>query len=160
MSILFNLIKYKGVIPFESGVERFNKEKIGKGYALNYLFNKIHNEQEFSQYSCEAYIILDADNVIKPNFITEMNKMFDSGYEMLTSYRNSKNFGKICVTSGYGYWFLHQAKHVNNSRMFFKTSCAISETGFLISRKLVEEEFNNWEFFYLPKIFSVQLKWH
>ncbi len=130
--------------------ERFNKEKIGKGYALNYLFTKLHTEPEFANMVPEAYIVLDADNIIKPNYITEMNKMYDSGYDMATSYRNTKNFGDNWISSGYGFWFLHEARHNNNARMHLKSSCAISGTGFLISQDVVKE-YNNWEFFLLTE---------
>lgn len=130
--------------------ERFNKEKVGKGYALNYLFTKLHTEPEYAYMVPDAYIVLDADNVIKPNFITEMNKVYDSGYNLITSYRNSKNFGENWLTSGYGIWFLHEARHLNNCRMMNGTSCAISGTGFLIDTKVVKE-FNNWEFFTLTE---------
>ena len=130
--------------------ERNDLEKIGKGYALNFLFNRLHNERQFAPIVPEAYIVLDADNIIKPNFITEMNKVYDSGYEMVTSYRNTKNFGKNWITAGYGYWFLHEAKHLNNSRMALKSSCAISGTGFLISTDVVKE-YDNWSFFTLTE---------
>lgn len=131
-------------------IERFNTELIGKGYALNYLFSNLHSEDQYADILPEAYIVLDADNVIKSNYITEMNKAFDSGYGMVTSYRNSKNFGKNWITSGYGYWFLHEARHLNNSRMMLHTSCAISGTGFLISREIVTE-YDNWNFFTLTE---------
>ena len=130
--------------------ERNDLEKIGKGYALNFLFNRLHNEKQFAPIVPEAYIVLDADNIIKPNFITEMNKVYDSGYEMVTSYRNTKNFGKNWITAGYGYWFLHEAKHLNNSRMALNSSCAISGTGFLISTDIVKE-YDNWSFFTLTE---------
>lgn len=130
--------------------ERFNKEKVGKGYALNFLFTKLHTEPEFADIIPEAYIVLDADNVIKPDFITEMNKAYDSGYEMATSYRNSKNMGKNWISAGYGYWFMHEARHLNNSRMMLNSSCAISGTGFLVSSKVVKE-YDNWNFFMLTE---------
>lgn len=130
--------------------ERNNTTKIGKGYALNFLFSRLHTEPQFKDIVPDAYIVLDADNIIKPNFITEMNKVYDSGYEMVTSYRNTKNFGKNWITAGYGYWFLHEAKHLNNSRMALHTSCAISGTGFLISTAVVKE-FGNWSFFTLTE---------
>lgn len=130
--------------------ERFNTEQVGKGYALNYLFTKLHTEPEWADKIPEAYIVLDADNIIKPNFITEMNKVYDSGYDMVTSYRNSKNFGQNWITAGYAYWFLHEARHLNNSRMIINSSCAISGTGFLISQAVVKE-FGNWSFFSLTE---------
>ena len=79
-----------------------------------------------------------------------MNKTYDCGYDMVTSYRNSKNIGKNWITSGYGYWFLHEARHLNNARMMLHNSCAISGTGFLIARNVVQE-FGNWNFFTLTE---------
>lgn len=126
--------------------ERNDLEKIGKGYALNYFFTKLHTEKEFSNLVPEAYVVLDADNVVKSNYLTEINKVYDSGYEIVTSYRNSKNFDKNWISSGYGLWFLHEARHLNNARMILNSSCSISGTGFLISKKVVEE-YDNWKFF-------------
>ena len=131
-------------------VERNDTTKIGKGYALNYLFTKLHTEEQYKDMVPEAYIVLDADNVIKPNFIEEMNKVYDSGYEIVTSYRNTKNFGKNWISAGYGYWFLHEARHLNHARMVLNNCCTILGTGFLISQAVVKE-FNNWEFFMLTE---------
>lgn len=136
------ICRNKGCYVFE----RNDPEHIGKGYALNYLFTKLHTEDKYKDLAPEAYIVLDADNVVKPNFITEINKVYDEGYEIVTSYRNSKNFSKNWISSGYGLWFLHEARHLNNSRMILHTSCSISGTGFLISKKVIEE-YDNWKFF-------------
>lgn len=126
--------------------ERNDLNKIGKGYALNFLFTKLHTEERYKEILPDAYVVLDADNVVKSNYFTEINKVFDEGYEIVTSYRNSKNFDKNWISAGYGIWFLHEARHLNNARMILKTSCAISGTGFLISRKVVED-YDNWHFF-------------
>ena len=131
-------------------VERHDLTKVGKGYALNYLFTKLHTEPEYANLNCEAYIVLDADNVLTKNYIEEMNKVFDCGYDMATSYRNSKNFSANWISSGYGIWFLREARYLNNPRMILKTSAAISGTGFLVSRKVVEE-YGNWSFFCLTE---------
>lgn len=131
-------------------VERFNKEQVGKGYALNYLFNELHTNPKYTEMIPEAYIILDADNLINTNYITEMNKMYDSGYKVISSYRNTKNFGENWITAGYGFWFIHDARHMNNARMITKNSCIVAGTGFLISQEVVKE-YNNWEFFTLTE---------
>ena len=117
--------------------ERFNKEQVGKGYALDWLFKIIKEEHTDKNY--EAYIIFDADNVLDPNYIAEMNKVFDNGYRIITSYRNSKNFDSNWITAGYSLWFLREAKYLNNARMSLGTSCAISGTGFLVSADVIEE---------------------
>ena len=117
--------------------ERFNKEQVGKGYALDWMFKLIKEEHADKHY--EAYIIFDADNILDPNYIAEMNKVFDNGYRIITSYRNSKNFDSNWITAGYSLWFLREAKYLNNARMSLGTSCAISGTGFLVSAEVIEE---------------------
>lgn len=117
--------------------ERFENNLVGKGHALNWLFKRI--KEDYSQKKYDAYIVFDADNIIAPNFIEEMNKTFDNGYNIITSYRNSKNYGENWITAGYSLWFLREAKFLNNARMQLGTSCAISGTGFLISSSIVEK---------------------
>lgn len=68
---------------------RFNKEEIGKGYALDYGFACIR--QHYADNKYEAYFVFDADNVLDVNYFREMNKVFDNGALASTSYRNSKN---------------------------------------------------------------------
>ncbi len=130
--------------------ERNDAKLVGKGYALHYLFDILHNDPAWQKYIPDAYLVLDADNLIKPNYISEMNRVYDRGYGMVTSYRNSKNIGKNWISAGYGYWFMHEARHLNNSRMALHTSCAISGTGFLISTEWVKQ-FDNWYFFTLTE---------
>ena len=117
--------------------ERFNKEMVGKGYALDWLFAKIQTDYAHKNY--DAYIIFDADNILEANFVEEMNKVFDKGYRIITSYRNSKNYGENWITAGYSLWFLREAKYLNNARMTLGTSCAVSGTGFLVSAEVIRE---------------------
>ena len=121
--------------------ERFNSELVGKGYALDWLFKRIKNDHQDKGY--EAYIVFDADNIVDPNFISEMNNAFDNGYRILTSYRNSKNYGVNWISAGYSLWFLREAKFLNHSRMCLGTSCAISGTGFLVSAEIIDKN-NGW----------------
>ena len=130
--------------------ERHNLKEVGKGYALNFLFNKLHTEEQYRDIVPEFYLIMDADNVMSKNYITEMNKAYDNGYNVCTSYRKASNFGKNWITSGYGYWFLHESKHLNNSRMVFNMSATILGTGILISSKTVYK-FNNFDFHFLTE---------
>lgn len=116
--------------------ERFNTKQVGKGYALDWLFKNINNDYADKNY--EAYIIFDADNVLDPHFIEEMNNLFDNGYRIMTSYRNSKNYGENWITAGYSLWFLRESKFLNNVRMELNTSCAISGTGFLLSADILK----------------------
>ncbi|WP_010531573.1 glycosyltransferase family 2 protein [Lentibacillus jeotgali] len=117
--------------------ERFNKTLVGKGYALDYMFKTI--KKEYSSRNYAGYFVFDADNLLDENYITRMNQTFNQGYRVVTSYRNSKNFGQNWITSGYALWFLHEAEYLNLPRMFLNTSCAISGTGFLVHADLIKE---------------------
>lgn len=117
--------------------ERFNKVQVGKGYALDWLFKIIDRDHKDAGY--EGYMIFDADNILDVNYVSEMNKVFDNGYDILTSYRNSKNFDSNWISAANSLWFLREARYLNNSRMQLGTSCAISGTGFLVGANVIEE---------------------
>ncbi|SMC77122.1 glycosyltransferase family 2 protein [Papillibacter cinnamivorans] len=122
--------------------ERFNRTEVGKGYALDYVLGRI--EQEHADEGYEGYFVFDADNLLDPNYIREMNRLFDQGYRVVTSYRNSKNYGSNWISAGYSLWFLRESKYLNNARMLLGTSCAISGTGFLMHKDIVRKN-NGWK---------------
>lgn len=129
-------------------LERENNELRGKGYALDYLFEYI--KANYSKDDFDGYFVFDADNILEKKYIEEMNKGFSDGYEILTSYRNSKNYGDNWVSAGYALWFLRESKYLNNSRFLLNTSCAISGTGFLFSKKIAQKN-NGWKFYLLTE---------
>ena len=127
--------------------ERFNRQAVGKGYALDFLLEQIALEYG----KCfDGYFVFDADNLLDPNYIAEMNRTFADGYEIVTSYRNSKNYGDNWVSAGYALWFLREAESLNHARMLLGTSCAVSGTGFLFSQKVLEHH-GGWKFFLLTE---------
>ncbi len=117
--------------------ERFNKAQVGKGYALDYMIKII--EREYSSRKYEGYFVFDADNLLDENYIAEMNKTFNQGYRVITSYRNSKNYDQNWISAGYALWFLHEAEYLNLPRMVLNSSCAISGTGFLVHADLIKD---------------------
>lgn len=125
-----------GAIVFE----RFNTQYVGKGYALDYAFKRIINGS--SDY--EGYFVFDADNLLDENYIAEMNKVFDNGYKVVTSYRNTKNYDTNWLSAGYSLWFLREAQYLNNSRMILNTGCAISGTGFVVGDEIIRKN-NGWK---------------
>lgn len=117
--------------------ERFNTDQIGKGYALDFMIKIIEKEYSSSKY--EGYFVFDADNLLDENYIAEMNKTFNQGYRVITSYRNSKNYDQNWISAGYALWFLHEAEYLNLPRMVLNSSCAISGTGFLVHAELIKD---------------------
>lgn len=127
------IAREKGAIVLE---RKETKEK-GKGQSLEYIFGYILENLQDKNY--DAFLVLDADNLLEENYVEELNKVFDSGYEVVTTYRNSKNFCQNWISSGYSVWFLRESRYLNGPRMTLKTSCAISGTGWAVSKRLIEE---------------------
>lgn len=123
--------------------ERNDLARKGKSWALNMGFNNILNE--FGEDRFDAFLIFDADNLLDPRYVQEMNKVIDMGYLVATSYRNSKNFDASWISAAYGIWFIREARFLNNARMIAKASCAISGSGWAISNKLVKA-MHGWDF--------------
>lgn len=122
--------------------ERFDTERVGKGYALEALLADIERDEAEP---FDGYFVFDADNLLRRDYIERMNETFSDGYEIVTSYRNSKNYGDNWISAGYGLWFLRESEYLNHARMKLGTSCAVSGTGFLFSRRVLREQ-GGWPF--------------
>ena len=86
--------------------ERFNHVNVGKGYALDFLLQ--HIGADYPE-GFDGYFVFDADNILSPDYLERMNESFSAGNEIVTSYRNSKNFGDNWISAGYALWFLRRA---------------------------------------------------
>lgn len=128
--------------------QRFNKQQVGKGYALNFLLQQIDGNVGLDQY--DAFLVFDADNLLEPDYVSQINQTYSDGYEAFCGYRNTKNFGGNWLSAGYGIWYLHDSTHLNRSRMILGTTCAVTGTGFGFTRELLER-CGGWHFFTLTE---------
>ncbi|MEX2351389.1 MAG: glycosyltransferase family 2 protein [Balneolaceae bacterium] len=62
-------------------LERTNKEKTGKGYALRWAFDKILAKQD----AFDAIIVVDADSLISGNYLEVMNYYLEQGSRVIQS---------------------------------------------------------------------------
>ena len=127
---------------------RFSKTQIGKGYALNFLLNRIDVTEGLDNF--DAFLIFDADNLLMPDYVSQMNKVCSNGFDAFCGYRNSKNFGANWISQGYAVWYLHDSCHLNQSRMLLGTTCAVNGTGFGFTRQLLQR-MSGWNFFTLTE---------
>ena len=123
--------------------ERENHHEVGKGYALHHLLGEL--DRDFGADAFDAYVVFDADNLVAPNYLTEINRAYSAGYEIVCSYRNAKNYGDSWVSAGSGLWFIRDARYLNGARVALGGSAWLSGTGFLFSRKIKEEQ-GGWPF--------------
>ena len=127
--------------------ERFNQLNVGKGYALDFLLQHIGADYPAG---FDGYFVFDADNILAPDYIERMNEMFSNGHEIVTSYRNSKNFGDNWISAGYALWFLRESRYLNGARTRLGSSAAVGGTGFLFSQRILDES-HGWRFYLLTE---------
>ncbi|MBE6581369.1 MAG: glycosyltransferase [Ruminococcaceae bacterium] len=127
---------------------RHSTTHVGKGYALAFLFDKIKENYGFEAF--DGYFVFDADNVLRPDFVAQMHRAHAAGYAVLTSYRNSKNYGKSWISAGYALWFMRESRYLQNPRALLGASAVISGTGFLIDSRIVIQN-GGWKHFLLTE---------
>ena len=128
--------------------ERFNKKQVGKGYALEYLLEQIRDTEGLEQH--DVFMIFDSDNLLEPDYISQINQTFSDGYQAACGFRNTKNYGSNWVSAGYGIWYLHDSAHLNRSRSWLNLCAGVSGTGFGFTRQLLES-LGGWKFFTLTE---------
>lgn len=131
--------------------ERQSDTKIGKGYALNSLLTYINEDYSWTDF--DAYLVIDADNLLESDFIEQMNATFSEKHDIITSYRNTKNYGPGWIAACNSLWFIRDSKYLNVARKRLRTSCAVAGTGFLFSQRLLCE-MGGWRFNCLTEDFE------
>ena len=57
--------------------DRNDLARRGKSWALDYAFDRILNDYDGAY---EAFVVMDADNLVAPDYLSVMNRAFDAGY--------------------------------------------------------------------------------
>lgn len=116
--------------------QRFNTEKRGKGYALEWLFHRLFKMEK--QY--DAVIIFDADNLVNQSFLIEMNSKLCQGDKIIQCYLDSKNPFDTWVTNAFSitFWLSNrvlQLARYNTGRL----SNVLGGTGMCISTDVLKK---------------------
>ena len=120
--------------------ERKDPYRRTKGFALQYLVERIREDYGIDAF--EGYFIFDADNLLKKDYITRMNESFDAGEKIITSYRNTKNFGDNWISASYGVHWLRTVRNEHRARSLFRLATRIQGTGFLFAREIIKDGWN------------------
>jgi len=123
--------KNKGVQVFE----RFNNSKRGKGYALEWIFEKIFKMNE----KYDAVAIFDADNLVSKNFLKEMNKKLCEGYKVVQGYVDSKNPKDSWIAGSYSISFWSTNRMFQLSRNNLGLSAQLGGTGCVIDIEILKD---------------------
>ena len=116
--------------------ERFDENKKTKGYAMQWFLNK--KVEENADY--DAFCVFDADNIVMPDFIENMNKKLCQGEEIVQGYRDIKNPTDSWISAGYAifYWTMNRFYHL--ARYNLGLSPLINGTGFMVKFDIIRQE--------------------
>jgi cellulose synthase/poly-beta-1,6-N-acetylglucosamine synthase-like glycosyltransferase len=120
--------------------ERFDSLHCTKGYAMQFLFRQIF--RDYGRDTFEGFLMLDADNLLKEDYISRMNDAFDSGEKIITSYRNTKNLSHSCIAASYAFHWMRTCRCENRAKSILHTACRIQGTGFLFASELAADGWN------------------
>lgn len=121
----------KGAIVYE----RFNKDKRGKGYALEWMFNKLFKMNK--KYSAVA--IFDADNLVHKNFLNAMDKKLNEGYKVVQGYLDSKNPVDTWITGSYSIAFWTNNRMFQLAKSNIGLSTQLGGTGFCVETGILKK---------------------
>ena len=116
-------------------LSRFDKTRVGKGYALKWGFEKI-----FSEYpeKYDAVCVFDADNLADKGFLSAMNDSINCGADGAQGYRRSSNPHDSIVSGCYEIYWMMINRFQNLARHELGMSCLFSGTGFVIRSEYVK----------------------
>lgn len=109
------------------------KHKKTKGYALKEGFDYL----EEKQIKYDSIIIFDADNRLEKNYLSELNKLKNQGYQVGIGKRFSSNSNQTVISASSGLLFSFQTNFTNKARTKLFNKFAISGTGYYIDRDVI-----------------------
>ena len=126
------IAKQAGAIVYE----RFDETKKTKGFAMQWFLNKMLEKNV----DYDAFCVFDADNIVMPDFIANMNKKLCQGEEIVQGYRDIKNPTDTWISASYAifYWTMNRFYHL--ARYNLGLSPLINGTGFMVKMDIVRRE--------------------
>lgn len=129
-----------------------NPEECTMGYAFRYLFKMI--KRDYGIESFDGFFLFNADNVLDVNYFSKMNDAFVARGRktVITSFRNSKNFGENLISACYGLYFVYGCRFESRGRTALGCSTRVQGTGYVIPASVVKDGWKyvtlteDWEF--------------
>ena len=113
--------------------ERFDDREKGKGYAMGWMFDRVAETGE----AYDAFVVFDADNLVHPRFLLEMNHHLAKGESVIQGYLNAKNPSDTWVagTFAIAFWMVNHMWHLAKYNLGLST--ALGGTGMCIRADIV-----------------------
>jgi cellulose synthase/poly-beta-1,6-N-acetylglucosamine synthase-like glycosyltransferase len=88
----------------------------------------------------DAYMIFDADNILDSRFISKMNRVKASGYQVGLGYRNSTNATETWVSGCSSVLFAIMNCFGSKARAHYIQKVTLSGTGYFIDSEIIDKE--------------------
>ena len=119
-------------------MERENKDEKGKGFALKWMFEYLEKEKE-NDNEYDAYIVLDADNLVNEEFLDAINDQMNEGYEILQCYLGCKNPKDTWISASYSYSYWISNTLYQDAHARVGLSAQMGGTGMVIRPSVIED---------------------
>lgn len=115
--------------------ERFNLEQRGKGYAMEWIFTKIFSLKR----KYDAIAVFDADNLVHPNFLLEMNNRLCKGERVIQGYLDAKNANDTWISGTFAisFWVVNHIWHL--AKYNLGLSSVLGGTGMVIATDVLQK---------------------
>jgi len=112
-------------------MERHDPEHRGKGFGLRWMFDILTAQHEQGNVY-DAYIILDADNLVNDEFFYAINDKLNEGHEIMQTYLGCKNPKDTWVSGSYSFCYWVSNTIYQHSHARAKLSAQMSGTGMVL----------------------------
>ena len=115
--------------------ERYNNVEKGKGYALEWMFEKLFRSEK----TYDAVVIFDADNLVHTSFLQIMNNRLCKGEKVIQGYLDCKNPDDTWVSSTFSicFWIVDHIWHL--AKYNVGLSSVLGGTGMCISTDILKK---------------------
>lgn len=114
--------------------ERYDEAHKGKGYALEWIFQKLFSMDK----KYDSVAIFDADNLVSRNFLKWMNERLCQGYKVVQGFLDSKNPYDSWITASYSIAFWTTNRMFQLAKSNLGLSSQISGTGFCMDMDILK----------------------
>jgi len=114
--------------------ERTNPAERGKGYALQWAFDRIANQEK----RYDAVLVIDADNLVDLGLLRIINNHLLAGEEIVQAYLDSKNPGDTWITRSIHVGYVITNRFMQLAKYNIGFSSALGGTGMCIKTDLLE----------------------
>jgi cellulose synthase/poly-beta-1,6-N-acetylglucosamine synthase-like glycosyltransferase len=110
-----------------------------KGQVLTFALEQLMKSRK----DFDAFCVFDADNLVDPGFLKEMNNALCSGFQAAQGYRESKNPTDSIISCCYTIYYYTLNRFYNHARRVLGLPAVVNGTGFMVSAAVLRR-LNGW----------------